>query len=86
LKLIILLILQDNIHAMRSSFEKFIDLMYSDTRDDGYFSKLEATGWINWIKVLLESAVRIGDFLENEGATVIVHCSGRQYFYFFDIF
>ncbi len=71
-----ILIVLENIHSMRSSFEKFIELMYSDSMDLGYFSKLESTGWMEWTRVLLESAVKICNFLEGEGASVVIHCSG----------
>jgi hypothetical protein len=68
---------------MRSSFEKFIDLVHSDSEELDYFSKLESTGWMAWTKVILESSVKICEILEIEGASVVIHCSGKSNILFY---
>eukprot|EP00475_Leptophrys_vorax_P004204 TRINITY_DN12515_c0_g1_i1.p1 TRINITY_DN12515_c0_g1~~TRINITY_DN12515_c0_g1_i1.p1 ORF type:complete len:634 (+),score=81.91 TRINITY_DN12515_c0_g1_i1:123-1904(+) len=68
----------DNVHAMRSSLDKLIDLFYNDNskeNDADYFSKLEDSQWLSWIRVLLQSSVKICNALDIEGASVICHCS-----------
>jgi len=66
----------DNVHAMRSSLEKLIDLFYNQKEPDSdYFSKLEDSQWLSWIHTLLQSSVKICDALDVEGASVICHCS-----------
>lgn len=68
----------DNIHAIRSSLEKLIELCYgneSSVDPDSYFSKLELCQWFRYINIIFESADKIASHLDDKGASVLIHCS-----------
>lgn len=56
-----------------------MDLLKSNAREaeDEFYSRLESSQWLSWIKSLLQASVRIGDLLDLEGASVVCHCSGN---------
>jgi myotubularin-related protein 1/2 len=68
----------DNIHAIRNSFEQVVALCALDSAvydDSVWLSRLEATSWLRYVRLLLESAVFISSCLDSEGASVVTHCS-----------
>jgi myotubularin-related protein 1/2 len=81
----------DNIHAIRNSLEKLMELTNTSdppttVQTSGYFSttlntdetfltKLENTLWIHYIRLVLSAAQRIAVAMTEEGASCITHCS-----------
>lgn len=75
---ICLFFVPDNIHAIRGSLEKLVELCSTDIRtldDTTFYSKLEATQWLHYVRLLLSSAARIAVILAEEGASCVTHCS-----------
>ena len=64
-----------NIHVMRESYRKLKDLCTGDMNDVNWYSSLEATHWLDYIRTILAGALRISDKIENSKSSVIVHCS-----------
>lgn len=64
-----------NIHQVRESWRKLKTLCCEDRDEQKWHSKLEATGWLDHIKLILNGALKITDKLENHKTSVIVHCS-----------
>ncbi|XP_012287282.1 myotubularin-related protein 6 isoform X2 [Orussus abietinus] len=63
----------ENIHVMRSSLNKLLELQRSTTMN-GFLSGLESSGWLKHIRSILETAWFIANAVSN-GITVVVHCS-----------
>ena len=67
-----------NIHSVRSSFNKLADLARpgSVTEDDDNFERaLADCGWLSNVKAVLRASIKIARMLENEGKSVLTHCS-----------
>jgi len=64
-----------NIHVMRESLRKVKDMCFPVIDDARWLSNLEATGWLNHVKMILAGAVKIADKVENHKTSVVVHCS-----------
>jgi len=64
-----------NIHVMRESLRKVKDMCFPVIDDARWLSNLEATGWLNHVKLILAGAVKIADKVENHKTSVVVHCS-----------
>ncbi|XP_064390000.1 myotubularin-related protein 2-like [Halichondria panicea] len=64
-----------NIHVMREGLRKLQDICYPDVDDQRWFSSLEATHWLDYIKDVLGGAVRVAEVIEKQKSSVLVHCS-----------
>ncbi|XP_054707043.1 myotubularin-related protein 6-like [Uloborus diversus] len=65
----------ENIHVMRSSLQKMVDVCELKVPTMGAFlSGLESSGWLRHVKTVLEASAFIAEALEN-GTSVLVHCS-----------
>ncbi|KAM4584926.1 phosphatidylinositol-3-phosphate phosphatase MTMR7-like isoform 1-T1 [Odontesthes bonariensis] len=66
----------ENIHVMRSSQQKIIDVgeMRSPSMTD-FLWGLENSGWLKHIKAILDAGVFITRAVADEGVSVLVHCS-----------
>jgi hypothetical protein len=73
----------DNIHTMRSSMESLCAAVYNDrggpeggsAQDEGFFRKLDASGWLLHCSRVLSASVTVAEKLHLEGSSVLVHCS-----------
>ncbi|XP_061763303.1 myotubularin-related protein 7-like isoform X2 [Nerophis ophidion] len=66
----------ENIHVMRNSQQKIIDVteMRSPSMTD-FLWGLENSGWLKHIKAVLDAGVFIAKAVADEGVSVLVHCS-----------
>ncbi|XP_038570524.1 myotubularin-related protein 7-like isoform X1 [Micropterus salmoides] len=66
----------ENIHVMRNSQQKIIDVgeMRSPSMTD-FLWGLENSGWLKHIKAILDAGVFIARAVADEGISVLVHCS-----------
>ncbi|XP_062864227.1 myotubularin-related protein 7b [Trichomycterus rosablanca] len=66
----------ENIHVMRSSQQKLIDVgdLRSPSMGD-FLWGLENSGWLKHIKAVLDAGVFIAKAVAEEGVSVLVHCS-----------
>nr|XP_029544621.1 uncharacterized protein LOC115146704 [Oncorhynchus nerka] len=66
----------ENIHVMRNSQQKIIDVGELKTPSMGDFLwGLESSGWLKHIKAVLDAGVFIAKAVAEEGISVAVHCS-----------
>jgi len=65
-----------NIHVMRDALRKLHELClpHSSAGGGGFLSALESTHWLEYIHLLIVSAVRICNLM-NAGINVLIHCS-----------
>lgn len=65
-----------NIHVMRDSLRKLHELClpHSSAGSAVFLSALESTHWLEYIHLLIVSAVRICNLM-NAGINVLIHCS-----------
>lgn len=64
-----------NIHVMREGLRKLQNICYPDVDDQRWFSSLEGTHWLDYIKDVLGGAVRVAEVVEKHKCSVLVHCS-----------
>ncbi|KAJ1197968.1 hypothetical protein NDU88_001812 [Pleurodeles waltl] len=64
-----------NIHVMRESLRKLKEVVYPTIDEARWLSNVDATHWLEYIKMLLAGAVRIADKVESGKTSVVVHCS-----------
>ncbi|XP_049901542.1 myotubularin-related protein 7-like [Epinephelus moara] len=66
----------ENIHVMRSSQQKIIDVgeMRAPSMTDFLYG-LENSGWLKHIKAILDAGLFIARAVADEGVSVLVHCS-----------
>ncbi|XP_023190168.1 myotubularin-related protein 7-like isoform X2 [Xiphophorus maculatus] len=66
----------ENIHVMRSSQQKILDVgeMRAPSMTD-FLWGLESSGWLKHIKAVLDAGVFIAKAVADEGVSVLVHCS-----------
>lgn len=64
-----------NIHVMRQAYMKLKDLCTGEVNDTNWYTHLEATHWLDYIRIILAGALRITDKIESSESSVIVHCS-----------
>ncbi|XP_049577490.1 myotubularin-related protein 7 isoform X3 [Syngnathus scovelli] len=66
----------ENIHVMRNSQQKMIDVgeMRSPSMTD-FLWGLENSGWLKHIKAIIDAGVFIARAVADEGVSVLVHCS-----------
>ncbi|XP_038144132.1 myotubularin-related protein 7b [Cyprinodon tularosa] len=66
----------ENIHVMRSSQQKIIDVFEMRTPSmTDFLWGLENSGWLKHIKAILDAGVFIARAVADEGVSVLVHCS-----------
>ena len=67
----------DNIHAMRKSYASLFNLCQSKSSSSGvaWLSSLESTKWLDYIRLILRSALRITRLIHIDATNVIIHCS-----------
>uniref|UniRef100_A0A8C5ACL4 Myotubularin related protein 7a n=1 Tax=Gadus morhua TaxID=8049 RepID=A0A8C5ACL4_GADMO len=66
----------ENIHVMRSSQQKMLDVCELRTPSMANFLEgLEGSGWLKHIKAVLDAGVFVAKAISEEGASVLVHCS-----------
>eukprot|EP01101_Sappina_pedata_P007986 TRINITY_DN4331_c0_g2_i1.p1 TRINITY_DN4331_c0_g2~~TRINITY_DN4331_c0_g2_i1.p1 ORF type:complete len:502 (-),score=86.43 TRINITY_DN4331_c0_g2_i1:34-1539(-) len=64
-----------NIHSMRDSFNKLRDLCLTvDPREHKFWSVLDSTGWMNYIRLILAGSEKIVQIMNN-GQSIVSHCS-----------
>uniref|UniRef100_A0A3P8YNE0 Myotubularin phosphatase domain-containing protein n=1 Tax=Esox lucius TaxID=8010 RepID=A0A3P8YNE0_ESOLU len=63
----------ENIHVMRNSQQKIIDIKTPSMGD--FLWGLESSGWLKHIKAVLDAGVFIAKAVAEEGVSVVVHCS-----------
>uniref|UniRef100_A0A671QFV5 phosphatidylinositol-3,5-bisphosphate 3-phosphatase n=1 Tax=Sinocyclocheilus anshuiensis TaxID=1608454 RepID=A0A671QFV5_9TELE len=64
-----------NIHVMRESLRKLKEVVYPAIDQQRWFSSVDSTHWLEYIRLLLAGAVRIADRIESGKTSVVVHCS-----------
>ncbi|XP_062868259.1 myotubularin-related protein 1b isoform X2 [Trichomycterus rosablanca] len=64
-----------NMHVMRESLRKLKEVVYPAIDEQRWFSSVDATHWLEYIRLLLAGAVRIADRIESGKSSVVVHCS-----------
>lgn len=64
-----------NIHVMRESLRKLREVVYPAIDQQRWFSSVDSTHWLEYIRLLLAGAVRIADRIESGKTSVVVHCS-----------
>ncbi|XP_063059680.1 myotubularin-related protein 1b isoform X2 [Engraulis encrasicolus] len=64
-----------NMHVMRESLRKLKEVVYPDIDEARWLSAVDATHWLEYIRLLLAGAVRIADRLESGKTSAVVHCS-----------
>ncbi|XP_076835532.1 myotubularin-related protein 1b isoform X3 [Brachyhypopomus gauderio] len=63
------------IHVMRESLRKLKEAVYPTIDEQRWLSSVDATHWLEYIRLLLAGAVRIADRVEGGKSSVVVHCS-----------
>ncbi|KAK3546515.1 hypothetical protein QTP70_026370 [Hemibagrus guttatus] len=64
-----------NIHVMRESLRKLKEVVYPTIDELHWHTAIDATHWLEYIRLLLAGAVRIADKVECSKSSVVVHCS-----------
>uniref|UniRef100_A0A672RP72 phosphatidylinositol-3,5-bisphosphate 3-phosphatase n=1 Tax=Sinocyclocheilus grahami TaxID=75366 RepID=A0A672RP72_SINGR len=64
-----------NMHVMRESLRKLKEVVYPAIDQQRWFSSVDSTHWLEYIRLLLAGAVRIADRIESGKTSVVVHCS-----------
>jgi len=66
----------ENIHVVRASFTKLMDLCMSTGGMDGnWYQKVEATSWIEHLRSILSASQYVVTVMEREKVSVLTHCS-----------
>eukprot|EP01125_Pyxidicula_operculata_P013798 TRINITY_DN4578_c0_g1_i5.p1 TRINITY_DN4578_c0_g1~~TRINITY_DN4578_c0_g1_i5.p1 ORF type:complete len:499 (-),score=53.95 TRINITY_DN4578_c0_g1_i5:120-1616(-) len=69
----------ENIHAMRDAWSALCNLitrsMQPNWDDEKWFSELENTGWLKYIKSVLAGSVDIVSKIDKNRSSVVMHCS-----------
>ncbi|KAJ8416507.1 hypothetical protein AAFF_G00357950 [Aldrovandia affinis] len=66
----------ENIHVMRSSLQKILEVCEHKSPSMGDFLwGLENSGWLKHIKAILDAGIFIAKAVAEEGISVLVHCS-----------
>lgn len=64
-----------NIHAMRDSLARVRALVQPGAVADRWASRLDSTGWLRHLWLVVTGAERVARLLHVEGASVLLHCS-----------
>lgn len=65
----------ENIHAMRKSYNKLLDLCIGKQNNDKWLDHLDSTHWLEHISRILESTVEIVRLVKEKKSSVLIHCS-----------
>ncbi|KAM5290345.1 phosphatidylinositol-3,5-bisphosphate 3-phosphatase MTMR8 [Glossophaga mutica] len=66
----------ENIHVMRSSLQKLVEVCESKTPTvTEFLSGLDSSGWLTHIKAIMDTGTFIAKAVKVEKASVLVHCS-----------
>jgi len=65
----------DNIHGMRDAREKVGQNMFSGKGDNKYLSKIDGSGWLQYICLLLRNTCLMVKVMMEDKCSVVVHCS-----------
>ncbi|XP_051782348.1 myotubularin-related protein 6 [Erpetoichthys calabaricus] len=66
----------ENIHVMRSSLQKLLEVIGSKSLSvTEFLTGIENSGWLRHIKAILDAAITLSKAITAEGASVLVHCS-----------
>ncbi|RLN98726.1 hypothetical protein BBJ28_00009341 [Nothophytophthora sp. Chile5] len=65
----------ENIHTMRKSYHKLMDLCTTKQSNDKWLDQLASTHWLDHISRILDSAVEIVRIVKEQKSSVLVHCS-----------
>ncbi|KAL4155900.1 hypothetical protein PRNP1_008001 [Phytophthora ramorum] len=65
----------ENIHTMRKSFHKLMDLCTTKQSNDKWLDQLASTQWLGHISRILDSAVEIVRIVKEQKSSVLIHCS-----------
>ncbi|XP_053564476.1 myotubularin-related protein 6 [Bombina bombina] len=66
----------ENIHVMRSSLQKLLEVGGTKSVSvNDFYNGLENSGWLRHIKAVLDAAVCLAKAINDENASVLVHCS-----------
>ncbi|KAL7690342.1 putative FYVE zinc finger, protein-tyrosine phosphatase, catalytic, Zinc finger, FYVE/PHD-type [Plasmopara halstedii] len=65
----------ENIHTMRKSYHKLMDLCTIKQNNDKWLDQLASTHWLNHISRILDSAVEIVRIVKEQKSSVLIHCS-----------
>ena len=72
-----------NIHVMRESLQK---LQSINTQSSNWLSQLESTGWLEYIRLLLEGSCKMIDTIQNGASILVIFLSIFYYFFFIYIY
>jgi myotubularin-related protein 1/2 len=64
----------DNIHAIRGAHEKLIEAV-ENRGESNWLSRLEASQWLVYVRLVLVAAVRMAELMTFEGLSCVCHCS-----------
>lgn len=72
-----------NIHTIRASqlnLKKFLNKKIEpsnneDVYEENYLSEIESTGWLNHLRAILSSSVKLAKIVVSQKQAVVVHCS-----------
>lgn len=67
----------ENIHAMRESYHRLMDLVRSERREPTtqWYSRVETTRWLTHISSILRATAECVDLIAQQGASIMIHCS-----------
>ncbi|VDN03505.1 unnamed protein product [Thelazia callipaeda] len=64
-----------NIHVVRESLRKLKDMSFPRVDEKNWFRMLDDTKWLSHIQTILDGATQIAREVEDNKASVLVHCS-----------
>lgn len=64
----------DNIHVMRESLSKFMDLFVTPV-ESGWLGAVDSSKWLDHLSSILQAVVLMKNYITVDGASVLVHCS-----------
>ena len=67
----------DSIQQVHSGVSDMTQLF--DSSSGGFYTKIEESGWLRHLRLILISSVMVAEKLHFEGASVLVHCSDGWY-------
>ncbi|ETL89758.1 hypothetical protein L917_11344, partial [Phytophthora nicotianae] len=65
----------ENIHTMRKSYHKLMDLCTTKQNNDKWLDQLASTRWLDHISRIMDSAVEIVRIVKEQKSSVLIHCS-----------
>ncbi|CAI5728388.1 unnamed protein product [Hyaloperonospora brassicae] len=65
----------ENIHTMRKSYHKLMDLCTTKQNNDKWLDQLASTHWMDHVSRILDSAVEIARIVKEQKSSVLIHCS-----------